>query len=109
MDSFIASFAVGIVCIVIGISNMKGKLSALHSYHRKRVYEENLLPFGKKVGLGMIIAGVTFSVYGIFSMIADFTVNPLFESIGNILRIVGLAVGLGICFHAMIKYNKGIF
>ena len=58
MPAFIVSALVGIVCIVLGVSNMKGNISSLHSYHRNRVSEEDRIPFGKKVGLGTIIIGV---------------------------------------------------
>ena len=39
--------AIGIVCIVIGVLNTKGNISMLHAHHRKRVSEENRLPFGR--------------------------------------------------------------
>ena len=42
MENF-AAIAIGIVCILLGISHRKGNLSALHSYHRKRVKEEDVL------------------------------------------------------------------
>jgi hypothetical protein len=57
MPAFVVTALVGIVCIVLGISNMKGNISSLHSYHRSRVSEEDRIPFGKKVGLGTIIIG----------------------------------------------------
>lgn len=55
MAGFVGSFIVGVVCIVLGISNMRGNISSLHSYHRKRVSEEDRVPLGKKVGLGTIL------------------------------------------------------
>ena len=51
MPAFIVSALVGVVCIVLGISNMKGNISSLHSYHRSRVSEEDRIPFGRMVGL----------------------------------------------------------
>ena len=64
MDS-IGSVVVGIICIALGISHRKGNLSLLHSYHKKRVAEEDLLPFGKLVGLGTIIIGAVLILSGI--------------------------------------------
>ena len=52
MPEFIITLLLGIVCIVLGTLNMKGNISTLHWYHRKRVAEENRLPFGRLVGLG---------------------------------------------------------
>ena len=51
MAGNVVAFLVGVVCIVLGISNMRGNISSLHSYHRHRVSEEDRIPFGKQVGL----------------------------------------------------------
>ena len=64
MLGVVVTVAVGIICIVLGISNMRGNLSSLHSYHRNRVSEENRKPFGRIVGLGTIIVGVGIMLYG---------------------------------------------
>ena len=109
MTSSVVTLIVGLVCIVLGISNMRGNISSLHSYHRHRVAEEDVLPFGKKVGLGTIIMGVGIVVFAILSAITFYTENDLFISIGTGLIIAGFAVGMVITFRAMIKYNKGIF
>ena len=108
MDS-IASALVGAICIVIGISNRKGNVSMLHSYHRSRVSEENKLPFGKLVGLGMIIVGVSLIVMGAMTFLASSLSQSIYATIGSVCLISGLVLGLGITFYAMIKYNKGIF
>lgn len=99
----------GFVCIVIGILNRKGNVSSLHSYHRKRVSEEDRLPFGKTVGLGTIIIGVSLIFMGGLSYLASSLHQNIYSVIGTVILIVGLVVGLGISFYAMIKYNKGIF
>ena len=107
--SYIVTFLIGILCIVLGISNRKGNISSLHSYHRKRVRDEDKIPYGKKVGLGTIICGGSLIVFSILSAIAFYTGNSIFISIGDVLFIIGLTIGLGLSFYAMIKYNKGIF
>ena len=109
MTSSVVTLIVGLVCIALGISNMRGNISSLHSYHRHRVAEEDVLPFGKKVGLGTIIMGVGIVVFAILSAITFYAENDLFISIGTGLMIAGFAVGMVITFRAMIKYNKGIF
>ena len=107
--SNVVTALIGIICILLGMSHRKGKISTLHSYHRKRVSEEDRLPFGKMVGLGTIIIGVTIILMGAFNFAADWLQNELYATIGCILFVVGFAVGLGISFYAMFKYNKGIF
>ena len=105
----IVTLLVGIVCIVLGISNIRGNISSLHSYHRYRVSEEDRIPFGKQVGLGTIIVGIGIIVFSILSSITLYTENNIFIVVGTAFLIVGIILGLVISFRAMIKYNKGIF
>ena len=108
MDSII-TFIIGIVFIVIGLINRKGNVSMLHSYHIKRVKEEDKLPLGKKVGLGMLILGTSMILMGALSFIAKLSQQDIFLNIGTFVLTIGLVVGSGICLYAINKYNKGIF
>ena len=99
----------GIACMLLGISNMRGNISTIHEYHRKRVREEDKLPFGRQVGLGTVIIGVGIVIMGILSLIAQWTDIQLILWIGMGIMALGFVVGLFLSFHAMIKYNKGIF
>jgi len=105
----IVTFLVGVVCIVLGISNMRGNISSLHSYHRSRVSEEDRIPFGKQVGLGIIIVGIGIIVFSVLSSVTLYTENDIFILVGTAVLIIGIILGLVISFRAMIKYNKGIF
>ena len=109
MAGNIVAFLVGILCIALGISHMRGNISSLHSYHRHRVLEEDRIPFGKQVGLGTIIVGIGIIVFSILSAVTLFTENNLFTLIGIAFFIISIVLGLVISFLAMIKYNKGIF
>ena len=109
MTSNIVTLLVGIVCIILGISNMRGNISSLHSYHRNRVSEEDRIPFGKQVGLGTIIVGIGIIIFGILSSVALYIENDIFVLVGTAFLILGIIIGLVISFRAMIKYNKGIF
>lgn len=109
MPAFIVTFIVGIICIVLGVSNMHGNISSIHSYHRHRVSEEDIIPFGKGVGLGTVIIGLGVIVFSVLSAVTLYANNQVFVLIGTIILIACIIVGLVISFHAMIKYNKGIF
>ena len=109
MAAVILTVLIGIVCIVIGISNRKGNISSLHSYHRSRVSEEDRIPFGKKVGLGTILIGCGIIAFGICTAIAILTDRSVLTTIGTVILFAGLIVGLWISFAAMLKYNHGIF
>ena len=71
MAGNIVPFLVGVVCIILGISNMRGNISSLHSYHRHRVSEEDRIPFGKQVGLGIIIVGISIIVFSVLSSVTQ--------------------------------------
>lgn len=109
MGAAIGPIILGIFISILGFSNMKGNISSIHRYHRKRVTEENRLPFGRMIGLGTIICGVAIVVFGCLSFVAEKTQIDLFTIIGSVIVVIGLVIGLALSFYAMIKYNKGIF
>ena len=106
---FIIPIAVGVLCIVLGIFNMKGNISSIHSYHRHRISEQDKLPFGRLVGIGTVIMGVSIIVFSILTLVSEQLKIPMLIIVGTVILIIGLAVGLGLTVYAMIKYNKGIF
>ncbi len=54
------------------------------------------------IGISLILMGSLFFVAVSFQ-------ESVYSTIVTVTLIAGLAVGLGISFYAMIKYNKGIF
>ena len=105
----IVTAILGVVCIVIGVLNIKGNISTLHAHHRKRVTEENIRPFGRLVGAGTIVIGAGFLLGGIFFGLSELLQNGAYANVGGVIVVVGIVVGLVISFAAMFKYNKGIF
>ena len=109
MAGSIITLIVGIICIVLGISNMRGNISSLHSYHRNRVKEEDVLPFGRVVGLGTIIVGAAVIFMSVFSAISIALGNEVYSIIGTVVMFICMAIGIGVAFYGMKKYNGGIF
>lgn len=109
MGETIFGICIGIAFVVIGILNRKGNISMMHSYHRKRVSEEDKIPFGKLVGNGTITIGLTLVFYGIILIVHDLSKIDILKTIGLIVLICGFSIGLIIIFYALKKYNKGIF
>ena len=109
MDSLIIPAVLGIVIIFLGITNMKGNISTLHRYHRYRVSEEDRLPFGRMVGAGTIIVGITLLLRTGIQFAEDSMNLPMLNTVGSVVLGAGLAAGIGVIFYAMFKYNKGIF
>lgn len=101
MTELIMQIAIGVFIIIVGVLNIKGNVSLLHSYHRKRVREEDIPAFGKLVGIGTIIVGFTVIAAGIIGAYAS--------SITNVALAVGFVPGIAIIMYALFKYNKGIF
>lgn len=109
MTSSILTIAVGILMIVIGAVHMTGNISLLHSYHRKRVREEDKKPYGKAVGVGMLVIGLSIIAFGALFLAFEKTQNDALVLVGTGVMLGGLAVGTVLIFRAMMKYNKGIF
>ena len=109
MTGYIVAILVGLICIILGIGNMKGNISSLHSYHRNRVSEENRLPFGRMVGLGTIIIGSGVIAMGGLSVASIILELSFLIILGYVFLVASLIIGLALSFIAMIKYNGGIF
>ena len=105
MKDFIITLLLGILICVMGAINMTGNISTLHKYHRQRVSEEDRKPFGKLVGLGTLVIGVGLIIFSVFNFINV----GILTTLGMIILIVSIVVGMGLNFYAMFKYNKGIF
>ena len=109
MTTSIMTAIVGAIICILGVMNMRGNISSLHSYHRHRVSPEDVKPFGRLVGIGNIVCGASVIVYSPFMLATELLSAPVFAIVGSVILIIGLAVGLAISFKAMIKYNGGIF
>lgn len=96
---------IGVLFIGIGISNCKGNISLLHSYHRNRVKKEDEPIMGKICGIGMLVIAFSLIAQGVL-LIVDPTA---FASIAMCILYAGLAIGIAFNFYAIIKYNKGLF
>ena len=105
----ITLFAVGLLISVLGVINMTGNISTLHEYHRSRVTEENVKPFGRLVGLGTLIIGVSVIVFGVLFAIHEAVGGAALVIVGTALLAVGIIAGMTVSFLAMKKYNGGIF
>lgn len=109
MGEVIGPAIIGIILIMIGYFNTKGNINSLHWYHRQRVSEEDRIPFGKAVGRGTILIGISLEVYALCALTDMLLDMKVFSTIGSVITVTAVVIGLIMMFHAMIKYNKGIF
>lgn len=86
---------------ILGIMNIKGNISTIHSYNRRKVKEEDVLKYGKAIGTGTLIMGASF--------VLSFIISFWNESIVEFILLPALAVGLDFMLYGQFKYNKGIF
>jgi hypothetical protein len=91
----------GLFTSVIGIVNLKGDICTIHSYNRMKVKEEDIPKYGKAVGTGTLIIGV--------SMTAAYVLSFRNEKAVPYIIVPAVLLGLGFILYAQIKYNKGIF
>ncbi len=101
MEQF-AFLIVGIILLVIGIINMTGNISAIHSYNRKKVKEEDVPKYGKIVGIGTAVVGVGAIIKFVLDMLK-------FTNIGWYVFTPMVVIGLAFILYGQFKYNKGIF
>ena len=102
MYEYIFTAILGIFLCIIGGVNMTGNVRALHRYHYHRVTPENMIPFGRLVGIGNIVIGIAIMLFSLLMALE-------LETVAAVIIITGMAIGLGFAFYGMIKYNKGIF
>ncbi len=98
----IFALILGIFISVIGIVNITGNVSTIHSYNRRKVKEEDIPKYGRAVGTGTLIIGI--------SLIISFILSKFWsEDVVSFIIIPAFAVGLAFMLYAQFKYNKGIF
>lgn len=99
----IALYFVAVMSFVFAyLIGIKGKTELLHSYHIKRLKEEDKPIFAKKVGIGQLVLS-----FGMFIMP---TVRLIFKThIGYIIGTIIVITGTIYVLSVIIKYNKGLF
>lgn len=100
--SYIGMLAIGLLVSILGIPNLKGNISSIHWYNRTRVSEADVPKYGKFMGIGTIIIGLSITVTAIISLFIELV--PVF-----ILTLVGVIVGVAFMLYAQFKYNGGLF
>ena len=91
----------GIFLSVLGIVNIMGNISTIHAYNRRRVKEEDVPKYGRAVGAGTLVIGI--------SLVLAFLVSFWSEAAIDYVVLPALAVGLVLILYGQFKYNHGIF
>lgn len=87
----------GLVISALGIINIKGNITTIHFYTRQIVQEEDVPKYGKAVGTGTLIMGLSL-------IVSAFLKDEILPFI-----IPCFIVGLIFMLYGQFKYNKEIF
>ena len=94
--------AIGALCIVLGLLVwLKKMVKILHSYHYKKVKEEDIPAYTRLVGISLILVGVGIAVTGVLDL---FNIALWWVSL-----VVGIVAGMTLLIVAQKKYNGSIF
>lgn len=91
----------GLFLSLIGILNITGDISTVHSYNRRKVRKEDVPKYGRAMGTGTLIIGV--------SLVAAFVVAIWNEAVIMFIIIPAVLVGISFMLYAQFRYNRGIF
>lgn len=91
----------GIAVSALGIMNIKGNIGTIHWYNRRRVKEEDVPKYGRAIGAGTLIMGI--------SIIMAFVVSFWNEAAMEYAAAPGIVIGLAAILYGLFKYNRGIF
>ena len=100
MDN-LALLIFGLLLSVMGIVNMTGDIGTIHSYNRRKIREEDIPKYGKAVGAGTLIIGV--------SLVIAFIATFWKEELVAFILLPAIVAGLALILYAQFKYNRGIF
>ena len=99
---YIPMLALGAIFLVLGCLNIKGNISSIHWYNRRKVLPEDVPAYGKAMGTGTVIMGAALMLTAILQI--------FFETEGlYYITVAGAVIGLGFMLYGQFKYNHGIF
>lgn len=102
MEKWMVFLVVGVVLVILGIFNMKGNISTIHWYNRRRVAGSDIPKYGKCVGAGTLMIGA--------SLIISVLFESLFKTaVWDNMVLLGCVAGLAVVLYGQFRYNKGIF
>ncbi len=98
---YLGLLVMGILLSTLGIVNIRGNISTIHAWNRKRVKEADIPRYGRAIGAGTLVIGA--------SLIVSYLVTFWNAAIIDYIMLPGLGIGLALILYAQLKYNHGIF
>ena len=91
---YLGLLVVGILLSTLGIVNIRGNISTIHAWNRKRVKEADIPRYGRAIGAAFIIS---------------YLVTFWNAAVIDYIMLPGLGIGLALILYAQLKYNHGMF
>ena len=91
---YLGLLVMGILLSTLGIVNIRGNISTIHAWNRKRVKEADIPRYGRAIGAAFIIS---------------YLVTFWNAAVIDCIMLPGLGIGLALILYAQLKYNHGIF
>lgn len=98
---YLGLLVMGILLSTLGIVNIRGNISTIHAWNRKRVKEADIPRYGRAIGAGTLVIGAAF--------IASYLVTFWNAAVIDYIILPSLGIGLALILYAQLKYNHGIF
>ena len=105
---YLGLLVVGILLSTLGIVNIRGNISTIHAWNRKRVKEADIPRYGRAIGAGTLVIGAGTLVIGA-AFIISYLVTFWNAAVINYIMLPGLGIGLALILYAQLKYNHGMF
>lgn len=102
MAERIAMIALGVLMILLGVLNVRGDLSSIHWYNRRKVAAKDRPAYGRCMGAGSTAIGGSLLFTGILQL-----AHP--AEVWYWITLLGVILGLGMMLYGQIRYNRGIF
>ena len=102
MVKWIAFLLLGVLLSILGITNIRGNISSIHWYNRRKVAACDVPKYGKCMGAGTLMFGG--------SLIVSALLEAVFQTaVWDNIVLLGCAAGLAVMLYGQFRYNKGIF
>ena len=98
---YLGLLVMGILLSTLGIVNIRGNISTIHAWNRKRVKEADITRYGRAIGAGTLVIGA--------ALIVSYLVTFWNAAVIDYIILPGLGIGLALILYAQLKYNHGIF
>lgn len=102
MGKYVSCLILGILLLILGITNIRGNIASIHWYNRRKVTEKDRPKYGRWVGAGTCIIGG--------SLVLSALLELAFQSeVFDYIIMAGCVIGLAAILYGQLRYNKGIF